>query len=509
ISWKDWFKGLCGLVVLIGILEYPDVPKSMFGIPGLNFFNLLLLNLTLAWMVGRSRERLAWDMPSHIAALLSLYVAVILIGWLRLYFDRGLMSATETTGSIISEYLVNTLKWMTPCLLLFDGCRSRERLRLAAFSLLGAYVFLAVMTIKVMPLGAAFLGGTELQRLALKLLVSRIGYHRVTLSMMLGGAAWAVIAAAPLLDRRLRWTMPIVSLVGVYAQFLTGGRGGIVTLGVIGLLLGLLKWRKVFLVAPLAAALFYVIEPSAYDRLLQGFVKEPDIVGTQTEINEYELTSGRNIIWPYVIRQIEQKPWTGWGRQAMLRTGTVAFLYTELKEDFGHPHNAYLETLLDNGIIGTLPVLALFLTLLFHSLRLFLERRSVLCNVAGGLAATTILALMVAGMSSQSFYPIEGTVEMWCAIGLMVRLAVERARALATLAPKRPPLALVTSAGPRIPAAPAKVDLDTLIFGGTDAARPPAPAPAARPPFSAAARQAARFRSGAPVEPAAGARFRF
>ena len=65
LTWKDWFKGLCALVVLIGIVEYPDVPKSMFGIAGLNFFNLLLLNVVLAWIVRRSQERLTWDMPEH------------------------------------------------------------------------------------------------------------------------------------------------------------------------------------------------------------------------------------------------------------------------------------------------------------------------------------------------------------------------------------------------------------------------------------------------------------
>jgi hypothetical protein len=38
------------------------------------------------------------------------------------------------------------------------------------------------------------------------------------------------------------------------------------------------------------------------------------------------------------------------------------------------------------------------------------------------------LALLFAAMGSQTFYPREGAVGMWCAIGLMLRVYVQRAR---------------------------------------------------------------------------------
>src|SRR3954452_16007679 len=189
-SWKDWFKGLCGLVLLVGILEYPDVPKTMFGVTGLNFFNLLLLNVVLSWFVSRRREELKWDLPPHLTLLLLAYVGVIIIGWIRMYREHPYMP--DDTAGLISEYLLNTLKWAVPGLLFFDGCRSRERLFYATFSFIGALTFLGLMTIKIMPLSSPLLSGEELQHLALRLLQSRIGYHRVTLSMMLGGASWAL-----------------------------------------------------------------------------------------------------------------------------------------------------------------------------------------------------------------------------------------------------------------------------------------------------------------------------
>jgi O-antigen ligase len=473
-AWKDWFKGLCGLVLLIGILEYPDVPKSIFGITGLNFFNLLLVNVFFAWQTQRLKEKLTWDMPAHLNVLLILYAGVILVGFYRMYSDPGLLVFSETKGSMIAEYLVNTLKWPILALLLFDGCRSRERLWTGALAVLGAYVFLGFMVLKVMPLGAALMNGGDLQKLALRLLLSRIGYHRVTLSMMLGGAAWALIGAMPLVqDRRLRNMMPVLALIMVYAQSLTGGRAGYITTGTVGLIMGALRWRKVFLIGPAVALLIVVTVPAAADRLMQGF--EGNDYNSSVAVDEYEITSGRNLIWPYVIAQIYQKPWFGWGRQAMLRTGTVAFLYDTLKEEFGHPHNAYLEALIDNGIVGTVLILALFLALLFQALRLFLERRSKLCMAAGGMAAALILALMVAGMGSQSFYPVEGTVEMWAAIGLMLAVSVERKRALLRAGLVRAPGAIK----------PLVLDLDAFMWPA-DAAAPPRPAPMAIPAINPA-----------------------
>ena len=508
-AWKDWFRGTCGIVLLIGILEYPDVPKSIFGITGLNFFNLLLINVFFAWQAQRQREKLKWDMPPHMNVLLLMYLGVILVGWYRMYSDPGFMAATETKGSMIAEYLINTLKWPVLALLLFDGCRSRERLFMGAAALLGAYVFLGLMVIKVMPLGSALMDGGELQRLALRLLLSRIGYHRVTLSMMLGGAAWALIGVMPLIkDRRLRLLMPVMAIVLVYAQSLTGGRAGYLTTGAVGLVLGALRWRKVFLIGPAVAVLILMFVPAAADRLMEGFTGNE--YNSQVSVNDYEVTSGRSIIWPYVIEQIYKKPWLGWGRQAMLRTGTVSFLYVVLNEEFGHPHNAYLETLLDNGIIGTAMILALYLTILFHALRLFLEKRSTMAMAAGGIAAALILALMVAGMASQSFYPIEGTVEMWAAIGLMLAVSVERKRALERAGLVHVPGAALTWS----PMKPA-VDLDAFMWPEDRSSwwSPPAPLsiPGTEPAFNVRPTAAASWREQAPVSGATTptVRFRF
>jgi O-antigen ligase len=432
-TWRDWFKGLCGLILLLGVLEMPDVPRSMFGIEGLNFFNLLLFNVMCAWLIARHKENLKNDLPAHVGALLFIYLMLVLVGFYRVYENPAYLGMTR--AQLISEYLINTLKWVVPGVMLYDGCRTRERTTVALLSVMGIYLFLGMMVVKVMPIRAVMLDGVELQRLAFKLLVDRIGYHRVTLSMMLAGASWAVLALRGLTtDRRLHIIAIVASFGILYAQGLTGGRAGYVTWGIIGLILCLLRWRGYLLIAPVMVAAVLILMPSVADRMLEGITR--DAFTSNISVNDYSLTAGRTVIWPVVIEKIQRQMWFGYGRQGMWTTGTVAYISTVMAEDFGHPHNAYLEWILDNGVIGIIPVLAFYLVMLFHACRMFWDRRNLIFMAAGGVAAALMLALLGAGMGSQSFYPIEGTVGMWCAMGIMLRVSVNRSRALAALAPK-------------------------------------------------------------------------
>ena len=521
-TWRDWFKGLCGLVMLVAVLEMPDVPRSMFGIEGLNFFNLLLLNVTVAWMVARYRENLKTDVPAHLTTLLLIYLAIVLISFYRLYENRVYMiqtyGLTYTTGSLISEYLINTLKWALPGVMLYDGCRTRERTILALLSIIVIYLFLGAMVVKVMPLGAALLSGDELQRLALRLLVSRTGYHRVNLSMMLAGASWAVLALRGLTsDRRLHLLAILASICVLYAQSLTAGRAGYAAWAATGLVLCVYRWRAYLLVAPVIVVALVLFMPSVSDRILFGVTQ--DEFSSSVTLNDYDLTSGRIVIWPAVIDKIRQGPLFGFGRMGMWSTGVVVYTALILTEDFGHPHNAYLEWMIDNGIIGFIPVMAFFAVVLFHALRLFRDRRSGLFMAAGGVAAALVLGLLCAAMGSQTFYPVEGTVGMWCAIGVMLRLSVNRSQALARMKASSQAVAWARPAtwGFR-PAAAAAVSIDELLWPASKDVeldwrkrlnRPSAPAAIPQRPAEPAARAMKPHTTVQAERPASAPRFVF
>jgi O-antigen ligase len=467
---KDWYVSLCGLILLMAVIEHPDAPKTIFGIQGLNFWNLLLVVVVWGWLVARRREGLTWDPPQGVGLLFVLYLGVMCSAFARMITDRSYLDGMSV-GTLVSEYLVNTLKWLVPGVLLFDGCRSRRRFYLGVGSVLAVYVLLGLYVIKWMPF-SLLTNGEALQQRALKILVNEIGYHRVTMSMMLAGASWAVFSARWLVtNRRHRQLMFAAAGAIVFAQALTGGRMGYVTWAIIGLTLLTIRDRAFLLLGPVVVAAVFLIVPAAGERLLQGFDPSTSVYSAELDrrtdhrapidrssVDLDTVTAGRTLIWPYVEQKIMEAPILGYGMLAMRRTGLTTFLDTSLGEGFDHPHNAYLEMLLDNGVIGFLLVLPFYAVVVWCSLRLYADSRSPVFIAAGGVTAALVLALLVAGLGSQSFYPREGSVCMWCAIGLMFRVWVQRGRLLTPQAKPAPgpPRAVIAWPGGGGGSAPAR-----------------------------------------------------
>jgi O-antigen ligase len=456
---KDWYKSLCALILLMAVVEHPDMPKTILGIQGLNPWNLLFLAVVATWISGRRREGLTWDLPPRITALLVGYLAVVLVGFLRMMADRT--NLDDSAMSLTSENLVNTIKWVVPGLLLYDGCRTRERFRMAMLCVLGVYLLLGIQVIRWMPLSAA-VNGDSLSERSLKILINEVGYHRVNMSAMLAGAAWAIFAARALGEStRQRALILIGSITAVFAQALTGGRAGYVTFAAVGFILCLLRWRVYLLLAPIAVAGILVVAPGVAQRMLEGFTPDTRSVPRRIQALEgttkaggpdaYTITAGRVIVWPFVIQKITERPWIGYGRLAMIRTGLTRFLSVQLDEGFSHPHNAYLEMLLDNGILGFVIVMPFYGLVLLYSIRLFRDSRSAIFVAVGGASSACILGLLIASMASQSFYPREGWVSMWCLIFLMLRVWVQRDYLLAAQATEvRSQASRPRALGPRV-----------------------------------------------------------
>jgi O-antigen ligase len=426
-AWKDWFKSLCGLILLMAVFENRNMPRSLFGIPGLNLWNVLFFVVFFAWLAKR-RHGLEWDMPRHVVLSLLLYLGVIAVGVLRAVFDRGYLDGYGI-GGLISDELINTIKWVLPGILLFDGCRSRKQVVMALVCILAVYLLLSIQVFKNIPLESALGGGNERIHYSRLKACLRIGYSAPNLSAMLAGASWGMLAALPLVHKKKYWLM-LLAAAGMVAfgQALTGGRAGYLAWGATGLTLCLLKWRKYLLLAPVMLTVLPMIFTGAAERMLQGF-GQTDVSG-ETAVDDFEITSGRMQIWPYVIDKIGESPVIGHGRLGMMRTGLTRYLgqkYGE-SEAFPHPHNMYLQTLLDNGILGSIPIFLFWGTMLVYSARLFRSRNRLYAAV-GGLSLSLMLAQLFAGIGSQYFYPTASTLTVWAAMLLALRVHVEEKRA--------------------------------------------------------------------------------
>jgi O-antigen ligase len=427
-AYRNWFHSLLGLIIMMAVIEHPDMPKSLGGIQGMNLWNLVLFNVVLAWSVQRRKEGCIWDLPRYVNIILLLYLVVILVSFLRAVNDFQYMP-NMTVGTFISEELINTLKWVIPGFLLFDGCRNRQRLLLGIATILTLYVLLSIEVIRCIPPQYA-VSGADLEARSRKIIQNEIGYSRVNMSMMLSGASWAFLTLLPLIKNHKQQILVYAGFFLVaYGQALTGGRMGYVTWGIIGLMLCLLRWRKYLLFIPLFVMFVSSVFPGVVERMLEGFGKTE--ASGKTYVSEYEVTAGRTFIWPYVIEKIGESPLVGYGRHAMRRTGLENRLVMQYNESFPHPHNAYLELLIDNGLLGAIMVLPFYLLMVIWSLKLFFDDSNPFYVTIGGLALAFILSLLIAGAGSQTFYPREGAVGMWCAIGLLMRVKVEREKARA------------------------------------------------------------------------------
>lgn len=445
-AWKDWFKSLCALIVLTAVVEHPDMPKQIMGVPGFNLWNILFISVCLAWLKDKRLKQLHWDAPKHIQWLIFLYLLVILVGFFRFHYDHaGYSRYLELTGDgsystlkYSIQYVFNTVKFTIPGLLLFFGCRDRSRFMLATAAVMAMYFILVLLVIMNMQLGSLLLSGGDLQSRAHKILSSNVGYHRVNLSMMLSGFVWALFSYRELFSKlAIRNLLLLACAVAFVAMALTGGRMGYFTWGGLALLAAITRWRKLLLAVPVVVAIVLIYMPSVVERMSFGFVDDggstpayADEYFTQSGINLYDVTSGRVLAWPRVINKIKEAPVIGHGREAMRNTGISVDMYYAYGagDMFTQPHNAYLQWILDNGLIGFSVVFIFYSYIVRHSYSLFKDTRDSQFIAIGGICLSLVGALLIASFGSQTFYPREGAVGMWCAMGLMLRVFVERAK---------------------------------------------------------------------------------
>jgi O-antigen ligase len=424
-SWRrSWFIGACGAVMMMALVEHPEMPRTVLGIPGLSPWNILIFNVTLAWWNQRRLEGNEWDLPQGITKLLFLFIGVIFINFVRCLIDPTPYCAYNFAG-IINEAFFNSLKFMLPFYLFFDGCRTPERSRAALLSILALYLLLALLVVKHMGLAGAS-AGADLNGRGAKLIHNATGYHRVDMAMMLAGASWGVLALYNIMGA---WWQKLAVLGGfaliTLAEALTGGRTGYVTWCVIGFALCVLRWRKLLLLAPVGIAIALALMPAVTQRLSMGFVKSGDR-NIIVHNNEDQITSGRTQVWPFALQGISRSPIIGYGRFGFLRSGTATeYFKAGVEEWVDHPHCAYLEMLLDSGVVGLFLVLPIYLAMLFYSFKLFRDKTDALNSTIGALSVALFLALLIAGLGAQTLYPKEGVAGMWTAAGLMLRRLVD------------------------------------------------------------------------------------
>lgn len=434
-AWRNWFVSACALVVLSVVMQREDFPQYLMGINGLNPWNLLFLVTVLAWWVQRRGSGMRLELPHRTAVLLVIGLLLLFVAYLRAAFDLSSIRLEDEGGErpglvgFTGEFLINRFKFVIPALLMFDGCRTRKRVMIAAGVILFSACAYALMVIRHVPI-SSLLSSSESVFMQYRHRIDRdIGLMAIDMSMLLAGSFWALVVFAWLAVKR---RAAQVGLLGAAAVVFLGmtlchSRGSYLGFAAVGLVLAVARWRKLLLLLPVGAAAIFVFFPAIPARLGMGLA-ETDYGGGQVQDWD-RITAGRSTdLWPPALDQFAKGPAVGFGGMACSRT--------ELHEEWlkrgdapRHPHNAYLEILLDMGVIGFVPVMILYGGIFIITLRLFRNRQDDLAAAVGGMGLACITVLLVTALGCQSFYPTQSTLLCWCTWGLALRVTVDQRRA--------------------------------------------------------------------------------
>jgi O-antigen ligase len=172
--------------------------------------------------------------------------------------------------------------------------------------------------------------------------------------------------------------------------------------------------RKLAL-AVLGTAVAAALAPGyLYYRITYGFDSGADAV-----------SAGRiEGIWLPLLPETLKSPIWGSGLDSVMWSYPIE---TGAMELVGHPHNAYLQALLDMGLIGLVLLLAYF----WHVWKGFraLGSNPYLSPLMRGFfqgACAALIAFCVAGMTGGSLRPQPDNVPLWIAIGIMYGLLARR-----------------------------------------------------------------------------------
>lgn len=444
---RDWFVALCCVVVFTTVQDYPRVPNP-FGVAGLTPWSVMLLGALLGWAVDRLTHPRPWPIPRAALLVFGIYCLgeLLAIGRLCLHLDTFVAKASVyspsytdyTVRGALVDHVYAPVRYMVIGFLMADGLTSRRRIVQGLVACLLAGLVYALIIMKEIPVSALGADGME-YRHRIQRWTSR---HPNDLADIFVTAFWVCVWVAQ--TRTFRWRMR-GAFAGALLPFAlalghTCSRGGYLGFVACGLFSAVAtrSWKMLLMLGVVAAAVV-TLAPSVTGRILAG-------VDTNSKENSdtTEITGGRDTIWPAALKGIEASPLVGWGFFGYVVSPALDHS-AALDGGELHPHNAYLQCLLDHGWVGAWMRLLPFLYVLVCSWRLLWTTRDAVLHFAGAAGFAATVTLMVMGLTGQSFGFTENLFIYWFFAGAtigawgLVQARAAQAAAARDSAPRRAP----------------------------------------------------------------------
>lgn len=414
----DFRIGVVLLILLMPISRSTIFPHAMLGVTGLNPLNLLLIGTLGSYLLSElSDGKLRRFVPRP---LFWLYIVPIAVAGAlgarhvddiaRVFFMKEMLEFHDMAG-YIRDLVVKPLFMVVFALLVAAAVsRSKNPEKFLIPALISIWVMgsMVIVFVVVSGVGISVLGLSTSREF-----LSPLGMHANELGRLYA-IAYALLLFTWAESKNAQIKLMMLASMGfvVVALVFTFSRGAFFGFIVVNLLF--LLWRRnaktLIFMGLLAAAALLVLPGAVYDRVMDGYGRGLDAISA----------SRVGLIWLPLFPELLRSPVYGNGigsilwSDAMRRGAGVSILMVT------HPHNAYLQALLDMGIAGLLLLGAYFVHVWkrFRALSidaaLSPELRGFYQGAAAGLAS-----FLIAGISDSSLTPVPEQAFLWLAIGMM------------------------------------------------------------------------------------------
>ncbi|MEX2222736.1 MAG: O-antigen ligase family protein [Candidatus Rokuibacteriota bacterium] len=438
VAFRNWYYALCGLAVATVLTQHPDMPTMLFGIPGMNPWNAALACILLARLLHMQHEHGRAPTGPWLKLSFASYAGLILVAGFVGALDhaavKGEAAARLDFRGFLIDCIINPMKYLVLGVLFYSATVTPARVRAAILAATGSGILYALLMFKTIHLRVFTINFEDARRLTDKL----VGLYATDLAQLFAFTIWAAVLATPLVLNRLLRAVWVTSAIATALCFISlKARGAFIAFLSAGLALGVLRSRRLLVLLPLCVLGAIWWDPTVVDRTLTGVGSESHF--DDTDLHDWdEISAGRITgLWPPTINQILKAPVLGHGRYAILREDVYNAIVASEGSVPSHPHNAYLEILLDAGVVGLAVCTLLLATLTVASLSLMQAHDARLARALGSITFVAVVIVATSSLTSQSFYLTQSMVPYACFFGTALRVWTERRHATATAAASR------------------------------------------------------------------------
>jgi O-antigen ligase len=388
-------------------------PHSVFGVTGLNPLNLVLAATLCSFLL---RGQLKNFLPQPLLWLFLVPIAIAgLIGSRHVdqvypyFYEVEVIHFTDALG-YLRDVLLKPMLTVVAALLIAQAVAKSKKTE----SFLAPFI-VAVWLMSVMAIGYVAAEGVSIGALALtssRTFFSALGMHANDLGRLYAVAyALLLFTWGETKDARLKTILFVTMGVLTIALLLTFSRGAFVGWVLVNALFLVWKFNaKTIGLALLAGVVGLALMPGAVvSRMSLGLVGGGDV-------NEF--SAGRvEEIWIPLLPELFKSPLWGNGLDS---TMWAQALWAEMMLPVTHPHNAYIQAILDMGLLG----MGLLLAFYWHVYRTSrdLGGNANLSPTMRGFYQGVVAGLMcfiITGFAGSSLRPAPEFAFLWIAIGMM------------------------------------------------------------------------------------------